>query len=226
MRKEIDWSFYVKIVISGIFLLFVLFILLFSGKIAFKSAEEEQIIAPKKTNFKRPLRLKLIILNTISLFFLLMSIQEYRLNEFMSPQGVDPDKIPPSCRTQQQMYYWVILLCCILLVMYNFVIHYWVLLKASSSNVIHDKKSSKSSSYVDSINTAVENLKVKNGGFVVENYPYVVEYVFSVFLSIFSITIYTMFVLINYNILESRIFKPCFHPQNTARFYDPFVEER
>ena len=76
MQKEMDWSFYVKIVISGIFLFFILVIILFGSK-AFQPMDEDQVkkdAKPKKTNFRRPLRMKLIVLNTISLFFLLMSI--------------------------------------------------------------------------------------------------------------------------------------------------------
>lgn len=231
MLKEIDWSFYVKIVISVIFLLFILVIVLFGSK-AFQPMDEDQVkkdVKPKKTNFRRPLRLKLIVLNTISLFFLLMSVQEYRLNEFMSPFGVDPDKIPSKCRTQQKFYYWIILTCCFFIVLYNFFIHFNVLTKASSANVIVETTSTTSkdrvSSYVSAAKSYIDKLAPTNGGFVVERYPFALEFVFSVLLSFFSILIYIMFVLINYNVIESEIFKPCFHPENTARFYDPFVSE-
>ena len=231
IQKEIDWSFYVKIVISGIFFFFILVIILFGSK-AFQPMDEDQVkkdAKPKKTNFKRPLRMKLIVLNTISLFFLLMSIQEYRLNEFMSPFGVDPSKIPSKCRTQQKAYYWITLTCCFFLVVYNFFIHFSVLKKASSTNIIVETTSTTSrdrlSGYVGTANSYIDKLAPKNGGFVVERYPFALEFAFSVLLSFFSVTTYVMFVLINYNVIESEIFKPCFHPQNTDRFYDPFEEQ-
>ena len=222
MPKEIDWSFYVKIVIAGIFLFFVLIIVLFGHK-AFQPLNEDHVKMDSKqpkTNYRQPIRMQLIVLNTFSLFFMLMSIQEYRLNEFMSPFGVDPEKIPSQCKTQQQLYYWIVLTCAFALVLYNFFVHFMVLKKASAGNVIMDNPQ-RVSSYV----SAIDKLTIKNGGFVVQKYPFVPEYLFSVFLALFSGITYIMFVLINYNVVESKIFRPCFHPQNTSRFYDPFVEQ-
>lgn len=227
MQKETDWSFYVKIVISGIFLFFILVIILFGNK-AFQPMDQDQVkkdAKPKKTNFKRPLRMKLIVLNTISLFFLLMSVQEYRLNEFMSPFGVDPDKIPTKCQTQQKLYYWIILTSCFFIVVYNFFIHFSVLEKANSINVKVETSKDRVSGYVNNANSYIDRLAPKNGGFVVEKYPFALEFAFSVLLSFFSVTMYVLFVLINYNVIESEIFKPCFHPENNDRFYDPFLEK-
>jgi hypothetical protein len=100
--------------------------------------------------------------------------------------------------------------------------------KASNTNIIVESSSTTSrnvSGYVSIANAHIDKLAPKNGGFVVERYPFALEFAFSVLLSLFSVTMYVMFVLINYNVIESEIFKPCFHPLNNNRFYDPFVEE-
>jgi len=229
MPKQKDWSFYVKITTAGIFLFFAVIIVLFGSKRFQPMDDEEQKKEdkkPTKTNFKRPLRLRMVVLNTITMFFLLMSIQEYRLNEFMSPFGVDPDKIPSQCRTQQESFYWMALMSCFAIVVYNFFIHFNVLKKASAGNVIVESSNrDRVSTYVATANSAIAKLSVKNGGFMVEKYPFFLEFAFSVLLTIFSGIFYIMLVLINYNVIQSKIFKPCFSPQNTTRFYDPFVEE-
>lgn len=222
-RKELDWSFYMKIITSGVFIFFILSLLL--GKKGFQSWEEDDGKKEKekehpKTNHKRPLRMRIMVLNTISLFFMLMSIQEYRLNEFMSPFGVDPDKIPRTCRTEQQGYYWVILLFCVAIVAYNYIIHFNVLMNASVGNVRTEQ-----SSRFEELSRYIRKTKLKNGGLVIETYPYIIEFMFAVFIAFFSATTYVMFVLINYNVIEGSIFKPCFHPLNNDRFYDPYVDE-
>lgn len=230
MPKQKDWSFYVKITTAGIFLFFAVIILLFGSKGFQPMDDDEQqkkdIKPPTKTKIQRPLRMRLIVLNSITMFFLLMSIQEYRLNEFMSPFGVDPDNIPAQCKTQQEMFYWVALTACFVIVVYNFFIQFNVLKKATAGNVIVEQKNRDSvHGYVGRANSAIARLSIKNGGFVVETYPFFLEFAFSVLLTFFSGIFYIMLVLINYNVIQSNIFKPCFHPQNTTRFYDPFAEE-
>lgn len=220
-RKELDWRFAVKMAVAGVFFLFILINIF--GKKAFQPMEEQEDKRKQhtKTNVRRPLRMKLIVMNTISLFFFLMSVQEYRLNEVMAPFGVDPDKIPSSCWAQQQFYYWFVMLCCLFLVFYNFIIHFNVLSKASSSNIISSSSTDKST-FVNSA-SKLNIASIKNAGAVVEMYPYALEFAFSVILAFLSVTLYVMFVLINYNLVESKIFQSCFHPRNTARFYDPFA---
>lgn len=222
LKKKLDWRFVMKMIIAGVFFLFILINIF--GKKAFQPMEEQTNKSNSsrvKTNVHRPLRMRLMVMNTITLFFFLMSVQEYRLNEVMAPFGVDPDKIPSSCWSQQQAYYWFVMLCCLLLVFYNFIIHFMVLTEASSSNTF--VSSTDKNSVVGSIHSIIgKKSSFKNGGVVVEMYPYALEFVFSVLLAFLSATFYVMFVLINYNIIESNIFQSCFHPRNTARFYDPF----
>lgn len=222
LRKEIDWRFVMKMVIVGVFFLFIL-IITFERK-AFQPMEEQvKQNDHVKTDVRRPVRMKLMVMNTITLFFFLMSVQEYRLNEIMAPMGVDPDKIPTSCWIQQQIYYWFVILCCLLIVFYNFIIHFLVLTKASSTNVFSAKKDTvvKYAEYINKKQNAF-----KNGGAVVEMYPYALEFVVSVLLAFLSGFFYVMFVLINYNIIDNNMFKSCFHPRNTARFYDPFAGKK
>lgn len=226
MRKEKDWSFGLKMSISGIFGIFMVF-LLFFGKKAFEPMEEVDYKSGKNplTNHKRPLRVQIMALNTITIFFLLMSVQEYRLNEFMSPFGVDPDKIPPQCKRQQEGYYWIVLFTCIIIIFYNLIIHSNILKTATKKNVLFEKKQQTASRNVGLVNDDIEKLKIRNGGFVVEKYPYMLEYLFAFLLALFSILMYILFVLNNYNVIEIKIFKNCFNPLDNKRFYDPFVEE-
>lgn len=224
MRKEIDWSFYVKIVVSAIFSIFVLFILIRGNK-SFKPADDEGYdtqkskTPAKKTEHRRPLRLQIIVLNTITIFFLLMSVQEYRVNEFMSPVGVDPAKIPHNCVKRQQAYYWFVLTSCFMLILYNFSAHFTTLKNATRGNIILKQEKSRTSP--TRVIEDIKELKVSNGGFVVENYPFLVEYLFSVLLCLFSIVFYVIFVLSNYNVIDTVFFQPCFDPLELSRFYDP-----
>lgn len=239
MKKEIDWSFWMKIVLSVIGSFLWLSFLL--GAKAFQSGEEEQQSQRgrdkrnPKTNPKKPFRTQIMSMNTITLFFLLMSINEYRVNEFASPFGVNPDKIPKKCKLQQQSYYWIILFCCFFIVGYNYIILLFTLNKATSKNLIIDKSSDRdrddrymykrSTSDVEGVIKSVRRLESKNGMFVVEIYPYLIEYVFFTILAFFSIIIYIFFVLSNYGVIENKLFKPCANPLNNDRFYDPFTND-
>ena len=252
MKKEIDWSFYVKIVIASIFGLYVLILsldLLFGIRVFKPLTDDDDIDQQKihqkspKSNHRRPIRLRIIILNTITLYFLLMSIQEYRVNEFMSPFGVDPDKIPEKCKTQQEMYYWTVYVLCFIIVVYNFIIHYNILNKGSEKNLIPDvvpkkqtDRSDRSKYYlyrrihssadaklnIKNMMQSVKKIKLKNGGIVAEEYPYAIEFFF-IMVAWFGVIMYFIFVLNNYNVLKSRdLFEYCY--DDNSRFYNPYAD--
>lgn len=223
-KKELDWSFYVKIVMAAIGGIFILSFLKTPWAV---SREEEQSQSKKEspdTNPLKPLRMQIMSLNTISLFFLLMSISELRTNEFMAPFGVDPDKIPPKCQLQQEAYTWTILISSLAIVGYNyFIVGGGVLGRASSGNVIADKTQERYSSVsVDSIHKYIKRLKIKNAKFMVEKYPSKVELMFFVLVAIMSILMYMLFVLQNYGVISTNLFRPCVDPQDTSRFYNPY----
>jgi len=239
-KKEIDWSFWMKIVISGLGMILLLTFLL-GGK-AFQKKDDEQQQqkgrgekSSRKTNPREPFRTQIMSMNTITLFFLLMSINEYRVNEFTSPFGVDPDKIPKKCKLHQESYYWIIFLLCLTIVGYNYLILFFTLARANSRNIIVEKTSSSdkyrdkyyraSSGDVETLIKSVNRLNPKNGMFVVEIYPYFIEFMFFMMLAFFSIIIYIFFVLSNYSVIENKLFKPCANPLNNDRFYDPFAKE-
>jgi len=244
-KKELDWSFWMKMVISMVGMIMLLSFLL-GGK-AFQKKEDEQQQqrgSGKKlveTNPREPFRIQIMSMNTITLFFLLMSINEYRVSEFTSPFGVDPNKIPNKCRLQQQSYYWIIFLFCLMIVIYNYVALSHSLKKATSKNLIYDKSAPDDTSYrnlyrdknrgrissseVETLIKNVRKIKFKNGMFVVEIYPHFMEFIFFMMLAFFSIIIYFFFVLSNYGVIENQLFKPCANPLNNDRFYDPFAEE-
>jgi hypothetical protein len=241
MKKEIDWSFWVKMVVTVLGGLFLLSFILgtrwrFSKKFSLQQdlKQKKSESKPKPTNPQQPLRVQIMSINTISLFFLLMTIQEYRMNEVLSPFGVDPEKIPASCQVQQLVSYWIIMILSLFIVGYNYLIVSNILEKATSSNVIGQKEKRTSDRYgivttsnTDSIIQKVHNylssLRLRNGMFMVEKYPSVLEFLFFVLIALFSIVFYVLLVLNNYNVLSSNIFRPCVSPLNNDRFYDPYA---
>lgn len=239
--KELNWSFWLKISLAGIGSILLLSFLLgtrwrFSKVYSLQQdlKQKETKVDPKATNPQQPLRVQIMTINTITLFFLLMTIQEYRMNEFISPFGVDPEKIPEKCQIQQLVYYWVILILSLFMIGYNYLILSNVLEKANSENIIgrlKEKKSTERYGYVTSSNTGaiiekinsyLASLKLRNGMFMVEKYPSILEFVFFYMVALFSIGMYIILVLNNYNVIETNIFKSCVHPLNNDRFYDPF----
>lgn len=240
MKKEIDWSFWVKMVVTMIGGLFLLSFILgtrwrFSKKYSLQQdlKQKKDESKPQPTNPQQPLRVQIMSINTISLFFLLMTIQEYRMNEVLSPFGVDPEKIPASCQVHQLVSYWIIMFLSLFIVGYNYLIISNILEKATSSNVIGQKEkrtadrygivtTSNTDSIIQKVHNYLSSLRLRNGMFMVEKYPSVLEFLFFVLIALFSIVFYVLLVLNNYNVLTSNIFRPCVHPLNNDRFYDPY----
>lgn len=229
-KKPLDWSFYVKIVMAAIGGLFILTFL--RTKWALSVDDEEQVSQKTEsptTNPLKPLRVQIMSLNTISLFFMLMSISEFRTNEFMSPFGVDPDKIPSSCKLQQEAYTWTMLILCLAIVGYNyFIVGGSVLGRATRGNVVYEKKQVENryrytELSVEKINKDIKNLKIKNAKFMVEKYPSKVELMFFTLVSILSIVLYIVLVLQNYGVINTNMFRPCVDPDDTSRFYNPYT---
>lgn len=223
-KKELDWSFYVKIVVAAIGGLFILSFLRTPWAVSREDEESQSKKESPDTNPLKPLRMQIMSLNTISLFFLLMSISEFRTNEFMSPFGVDPDKIPSQCKLQQEAYTWTILISSLAIVAYNyFMVNGGVLGRATRGNVITDKTQERYSSVnVESIHKYIKNLKIKNAKFMVEKYPSKAELMFFMLVAIMSILMYILFVLQNYGVIDTNLFRPCVDPQDTSRFYNPY----
>ena len=57
---------------------------------------------------------------------------------------------------------------------------------------------------------------------MVEKYPSKVELMFFVLVAIMSILMYMLFVLQNYGVISTNLFRPCVDPQDTSRFYNPY----
>lgn len=241
MKKEIDWSFWVKMItaiVGGLFL--ISFMIGTRWRFSKKDSLQQDLKQkrdkgdkPKPTNPQQPLRVQIMSINTISLFFLLMTIQEYRMNEVLSPFGVDPTKIPASCQVQQLVSYWFLLAMSLIIVCYNYLIVSNILEKATSSNVIGQKEkrsvdrngimtTSNTDSIIQKVHNYLMSLRLRNGMFMVEKYPSVIEFLVFTMIAIFSIVFYVLLVLINYNVLTSNVFRPCVDPLNNDRFYDPF----
>lgn len=228
-KKPLDWTFYIKIVMATIGGLFLLSFL--RTKWALYVDEEEQVSQKTKsptTNPLKPLRVQIMSLNTISLFFMLMSVSEFRTNEFMSPFGVDPNNIPPACKFQQESYTWMILFFCLAIVGYNyFIVGNGVLGRATRSNVVSEKKQSEdryryTEMSVEKINKYIKALNIKNAKFMVERYPSKFELMFFAIVSILSIVFYILLVLQNYGVINTNMFRPCVDPDDTSRFYNPY----
>lgn len=219
MKKELDWTFMFKMGLVGVGLL------LFSGFAlgttwVFRPSEDDDVGASagtRKTNPRKPLRAQVMSFNTITIFFLLMSVAEFRTNEVLSPHGVDPAKIPPKCRTQQQAYTGIVLACALLIVFYNyFVLTAGVLAKPDTGNVLMQKTSQRN---VDDIVRYMRRVRSKNTAVLVEVYPYKLEFFFFALVAIFSVIMYGVLVLANYGVIDADLFRPCF--ADTQRFYDP-----
>lgn len=241
MKKEIDWSFWVKMVVAVLGLLFLISFMFgtrwrFSKKFNLQQdlkQGEKKDHKPKPTNPLQPLRVQIMSINTISLFFLLLTIQEYRMNEFISPFGVNPENIPTKCQLQQMVYYWVLMALSLFIVGYNYLIVSNTLEKANSVNIIGEKEkrsvdryglttSTNADAIIQKVNSYISSLRLRNGMFMVEKYPSVIEFLFFSMIALFSIVLYVLLVLNNYNVLSSNVFKPCVHPLDNNRFYDPF----
>lgn len=244
MKKQLDWHFWFKIVISILGLIFMFSFVLTKWALSRPDEynEDEDDKSPgKRTDPRKPLRLQIMSLNTLTLFFLLMSIGEYRTNEFMSPFGVDPDKIPSKCKIEQEAYTWVVMICCAMIVFYNYFMVGNVLSKANVSNIVFAQKKQKqerrgglsfyridrsgNNEKINSINEKVKSMKPLNADFMAEIYPQRAEFVFFVLIAALSIVMYTMCVLSNYGVFSSKMFKSCVHPIDNDRYYDPFLDE-
>lgn len=227
MNKELDWLFWFKISASIIGSLFLFSFLVGSKWVFQKREEEDQQYQQKKktsskTNTRKPLRVQIMSLNTITLFFLLMCISEFRANEIASPMGVDPEKLPEKCKLQQRVFFSFFMSVCLVIVFYNFIIIPFLLKKAHRGNLITDRREKDSSRGIDDVVRSVNLLKSKNGMFMVENYPTVLEFVFFMLMAFLSILMYILLVLDNYQVLEIQLFRCCFHPLNNDRFFDPY----
>lgn len=251
IKKQLDGFFCMKIAISVIGIIFLLSFIRIKWNYMPSEDEDGNMknLPEKKTKPNKPLRMQIMSFNTITLFFLLLSIQEYRVNEVISPFGVDPEKIPPDCKIEQSIYYFTTMACCLIIVGYNYFIVDSALKNATPRNLFVKPKEQTSvqrptyyglsymkperanhkdrigSESVDSINRRLKELKSLNGGFLAEIYPSAVEFMFFVLVAIFSIVMYLLLVLSNYGILPGNMFKSCAHPLNNNRFYDPFAEE-
>lgn len=244
MKKEQEWSFWVKIVIIGIFGVFLLHM---TGSLIYKSKFlplwEDDDTSSKKSkpiNIGQPTRLRIMIMNTITLFFLMMSIQEYNVDEFMSPFGIDTSKINSSCKVMQGWYYWTALILSCLIVFYNYLCLNNVINKVKSDNVSFVKqaqtqkkknvpsgviKISTSSSSITSIMNTIKNANLANAGFVYEIHPNFSE-IFFILIAWLALIMYIFMVLCNYNVLDCAFFKPCFHPVNKDKLYDPYDDQQ
>lgn len=83
-----------------------------------------------KTNNKivYPERVNLMALNTVSIFFFLMSIMEFNLHYASSPLGIDYDKISSNdCQREIAFGFWILMVIVSLLVAYNVGIIYQIL---------------------------------------------------------------------------------------------------
>lgn len=238
MKKQLDWHFWLKIVMSCMGGVFLLSFFIGTRWQTAKPDDDDEKKKPQdnKTNPKKPLRMQIMSINTLTLFFFLMSIQEYRTNEFLSPFGVDPDKIPPRCKMEQEVYTWIVLICCLIIVGYNYFMVGSVLQKANTTNVLFkqtiDERRAGMSFYrtsntenIGSINNKVKNMKLLNADFMAEMYPQRAEFAFFVLIAVFSILMYTLSVLFNYGVLHSKMFKSCVHPKDNDRYYDPYMDE-
>lgn len=227
MQKEQDWKFYLKIGIS-IFGVLCILSFLIGTKWSFQTGQIEQYSQERSilsTNPQKPLRVQIMSLNTISLFFLFMCISEYRANEITSPFGVDPDKIPDKCKREQSVFLSFFMSFCVIILLYNFMIVPFLLQKATKENLSIDKSRTERGYYSRSIEDVIKSvtrLQPKNGMFMVQTNPTVIEFMFFMLIAVLSILLYVLFILHNYNVIDVSFFQSCFHPLNNDRFYDPY----
>jgi magnesium-transporting ATPase (P-type) len=174
----------------------------------------------KKTKPSRPLRVQLMACNTITLFFFLLSIQEYQTYRVLLPKETIST---PECKTQQLIYTGFVVVCCAVIVLYNYGMSWNALANANTQNLFtkpayadssdsgYGNKSVKSvsSDSIRSIEKRVKELKTVNGAFVAEIYPFLLEMVLFASLAILSVLLYVLSVLRNYGIIEVNMFSSC-----------------
>lgn len=208
MKKELDWTFSFKMVLVHVGLLMLLGFALGTTWIL-DSGDEDNKSAPdaRKTNPRKPLRAQIVSFNTITLFFLLMSVAEFRTDGFLSPRGVDPDTIPPKCKAQQQAYTTFALGCAFLIILYNyFVFSAGILAKPSAGNIRMEKvREGSAQQFV----RCVRGVKTRNTALVVEVYPHPAEFFFFVLIAVLAVLMYALFVLANYGVIQTKLFDAC-----------------
>lgn len=136
--KDYPWNLWYKMIIGVIGLLFYAYFLF---RYFFMSTEDKKtqdidkdkknkstsseytFWGKEKKSYKyrndSPPRLLLVIMNSLTIFYLMLAIQEWGVSEAVGTLGVDPSKIPDSCKTQQRLTYWTLMGICIILVLYN-----------------------------------------------------------------------------------------------------------
>lgn len=205
MRKELDWAFAFKMGMVGVGLMMLLGFGLGTTWVLRPGEEDDKTVDTRKTNPRKPLRAQIMSINTITLFFLLLSVSEMRADGFMSPRGIDPETIPPKCRAQQQAYTSFALGCSLLIVLYNyFVFSAGVLARPSAGNIRMEKQRG-----AQEFVRCVRGIKSRNTALVVEVYPYPVEFFFFALVAVLALLMYGLFVLTNYGVIETKLFDAC-----------------
>lgn len=197
-----------------------------------------------------PTQAVLMALNTMSIFFLMLTIQEWRANEIIDPIGVDSELTPIDCKVQQQIAYWILFGLCVVLLFLNLynmsnmfysnptekmwknasdtVLGYDRLISSAStkkhenfSDHLYESSSSMAPKTGNKFYTIIGKIiKEPDWTILFRKLPNHAQFLFSYIIGIFSIILYTISICVD-NIVDCpSVFKSCYKTAD-ARYFDP-----
>lgn len=271
--KEYPWNFWYKMILGFIGLLIYLY---FGFRALFMSTEDKkqpQLDKQKKDKYSSssneygffsgkekmsykyrndcPPRLILVVMNSITIFYLMLTIQEWGVSDAVGTLGVDESKTPPSCQTQQRLTYWILMSACILLAMHNFYCVSNVFVKEptkqqwkdAAKNILSmDGTRSHTSTYFRSemfnadktpkdtefYSLIRKTIRIGDWAILWPKYPSQLETFVCYFLGVGSIFVYLGAVFFTNVDVGTEPFRACVHPRdknNLARYVDPYAQD-
>jgi hypothetical protein len=153
-----------------------------------------------KSRIKIPVRAKIMMLNTFSIFFLFMSIVEFNLYDAVNPLGIHFSNLSDDCKSPMRSGFWTIMVTIIGLMIYNFSIFRNMF---SDPKIESDEKkrldisSERIKGFDRHIKHGQDNIKDIGLVDIVREKPsFLSEKIVSILIAIVSITIYFCFILV------------------------------
>jgi hypothetical protein len=149
-----------------------------------------------------PPRVTLMMINTLSIFFFMMSIMEFNLHYAINPLGIRLDKISSdTCKNQLQAGFWVLMVIIVFLLTYNTSMIYKILGKPKLTDAEEQQNPGKVETIKRYLNAAKRSITHNDTNFVrivrtvtPSNY----EIIMCVFFAISSLTVYLSFICTSY----------------------------
>jgi len=244
--RNLDWRFYSKISILG--LGWVFFFLILTSGITSRLPKHQANPANTNLSYGNPIsapRIKIVLLNSMSILFLFLSLNEFRFYEYMDPIAIDSTLIQKECQ-KTMSFSIVIYIVIVIMFAYNFLIiwteNYLQEIRGTSNDDIRHvgggTTSSSSSTPARQISSAINTLTTllnAQTGDIVEKIgiipvrsilPISIEKYLSIFVCFASLGICTSFIMINYFGKNTAAMKACIHsPVPQSHYVDIYNGE-